>query len=172
MKQKSLHKSAHWEMKSHHALAAFLALFGLFIIANGIMAFSAISTWSGLDQPKAYIHGLKYNEVLASAAEQNAKGWSGELTIKQADDRTLTLSFMPQNDLKEVEDIQHITAFFRRPAFAWMDQTLPLVKNKDGSFYLEKPLLLAPGQWDIDLKAYNGQNETPLFRSIQRVILK
>jgi nitrogen fixation protein FixH len=163
-----------WQFKGRHALIAFFSLFGLFIIANTIMVTSAITTWSGLDRPKAYIHGLKYNEVLTSAATQKQSGWSGSLHIEQQESADLNLVFRPLKDGVISPKVDRVTASFRRPTMASMDQIFELSKTSDGDFILLQSFSATRGQWDVDLTAYAGPigQEVQMFRSIQRVILE
>ncbi|MDA9009101.1 FixH family protein [Alphaproteobacteria bacterium] len=174
MNQSSSTKTNGWRLKGHHALIAFCSLFGLFIIANTIMVTTAITTRSGLDRPKAYIHGLKYNDVLSSAATQKENGWSGTLKIDQGENRKLNLSFRLLKDGEASAEAARATVFFRRPTRANMDQSLELSKTTVGNFVLPRSIGLAPGQWDVDVAAFSGprDQEVLMFRSVQRVILK
>ncbi len=174
MNQPSSTKTSSWRLKGHHALIAFCSLFGLFIIANTIMVTTAITTWSGLDKPKAYIHGLKYNDVLNSAATQKKNGWSAVLKIDQGENRKLNLSFRPLKGGEISAEVARAIALFRRPTQAHMDQSLELSKTKASDFVLPQEIALAPGQWDVDVTAFSDHKdqETPMFRSVQRVILK
>ena len=58
-----------------HVLATLVAFFGVIFTVNGIMAYIALSTFSGIETQNAYQTGRDYNDRLAAAAAQQALGW-------------------------------------------------------------------------------------------------
>jgi len=52
------------------------------VVVNGIMAFIALSTFTGVSTPRAYDRGLTYNDVLQEAARQDALGLRAAVTLR------------------------------------------------------------------------------------------
>ena len=63
---------------------AFVAFFGVVLLANGTMIGLAFATWTGLETEGAYQKGLAYNRVLDRARAQAALGWRVDLAFAQA----------------------------------------------------------------------------------------
>jgi nitrogen fixation protein FixH len=60
---------------------AFAGGMALVVVVNGVMAYYAISTFTGVTVPRAYERGRGYDQVLAEAARQDALGWNAEVTL-------------------------------------------------------------------------------------------
>jgi nitrogen fixation protein FixH len=60
---------------------AFVGGMALVVVVNGIMAYYAIATFTGVTVPRAYERGRGYEQVLAEAARQDALGWNAEVTL-------------------------------------------------------------------------------------------
>ncbi|CAH0133206.1 FixH family protein [Roseomonas sp. CECT 9278] len=60
---------------------AFVGGMALVVVVNGIMAYYAISTFTGVTVPRAYERGRGYGQVLAEAARQDALGWTAHVTL-------------------------------------------------------------------------------------------
>ena len=61
---------------------AFVGAFLLVTGVNGVMVYSAISTFTGVSTPRAYDRGRTYNDVLHEAARQDALGWHPRLRLE------------------------------------------------------------------------------------------
>ena len=59
-----------------HVLMMMLGFFGVIFAVNGVFAFLAIDTFTGLETEQAYLKGLDYNRTLTAAAEQRTTGTS------------------------------------------------------------------------------------------------
>lgn len=60
---------------------AFVAGMTVVVIVNGVMAYFAVSTFTGVTVPRSYERGRHYDTVLAEAARQDALGWTAEVTL-------------------------------------------------------------------------------------------
>ena len=76
-------------LKGRHVLMALIAFFGIMLIANGIFVYFAVATFSGGDTSNAYRKGLNYNETLAAAERQAARGWQTQLAYDDTAGRLL-----------------------------------------------------------------------------------
>jgi len=78
-----------------HVLMMMLGFFGTIFAVNGVFAYLAVDTYTGLETEQAYLKGLDYNRTLDAAAEQKARGWQVGLTEETTPDglRRFTLSY-------------------------------------------------------------------------------
>jgi nitrogen fixation protein FixH len=53
----------------------------LVVVVNGVLIFSAISTFTGVSVGRAYDKGRTYNHVLREAARQDALGWTTRVSL-------------------------------------------------------------------------------------------
>ncbi|UAB88345.1 FixH family protein [Ruegeria sp. SCSIO 43209] len=125
-----------------HALAVFVAAFGVIIAVNLVLAYSAIKTFPGLEVKNSYVASQEFNERLK---EQQALGWNikaeltGGLLVLYITDQT--------GSPVEVADLQavvgratHVKEDFS-PDFTF-----------DGIAYAA-PAALGEGNWNIRLVA-------------------
>lgn len=117
-----------------------LSIFGVVLAVNAVFVWLALSGFSGLVRENAYRDGLHYNDELAAAAEQKARGWTSQVTLTaQGLELEVTLP-----DGAPVAGLL-LTAQLGRPATAREDQVLTLVEVRPGRYLA--PAALAPGQW-------------------------
>ncbi len=125
-----------------HALAIFVAAFGVIIAVNLVLAYSAVKTFPGLEVKNSYVASQEFNERLQ---EQKTLGWeiraevSGGLLILHITDQT--------GSPVEVAELQavvgratHVKEDFS-PDFTF-----------DGTAYAT-PASLGKGNWNIRLVA-------------------
>lgn len=60
---------------------AFVGAMLVVVAVNSVLAFYAISTFTGVTVPHAYEQGRHYDAVIAEAARQDALGWRTEVTF-------------------------------------------------------------------------------------------
>jgi nitrogen fixation protein FixH len=119
-----------------------LGAFGVVILANAVLAFYAVGTFSGLVVPNSYIASQDFDRRRDA---QIALGWTVGLdysdgvlgmTMKDATDRTVR----PET----------LSVSLGRPTQQRDDRTLDLQATLDG---VAAPVLLAPGNWRIEISA-------------------
>lgn len=126
-----------------HALAVFVGAFGVIIAVNLALAYSAISTFPGLEVKNSYVASQEFDERRAA---QEALGWTvgvkhtGGLIVMAITDSAGAPVRAAEIDAtigRATERKDDVT-----PAFEF-----------DGTAYVA-PLELRPGKWDLRLKAY------------------
>jgi len=130
------------EFTGRKMLLVMLSFFGVIMSVNFYMAYSAVSTFPGLEVENSYVASQEFNE---RAAAQRALGWSVAFT-REGDELVLNLQ-----DRDGVEVIPaSISAIIGRPTFAGDDFTLDfrLVGNE-----YRADAVLAPGPWRLFLDA-------------------
>ena len=130
------------ELTGGKVLAIFVGAFGLIISVNVFMAYSAISTFPGLEVQNSYVASQGFN---ARLAKQRALGWdirveveNGELQVHITD---------PDGSPAEVADL---TATLGRATHT-RDDVTPDFTYARGSF--RAPVELENGNWNLRLVA-------------------
>lgn len=130
------------ELTGRKVLAIFTGAFGLIIVVNLVMAWSAISTFPGLEVQNSYVASQGFNDRLAN---QRALGWdvrvevaSGELRVHITD---------PDGSPAEVADL---AATLGRATHT-RDDITPAFHYAQGAF--RAPVHLARGNWNLRLVA-------------------
>ena len=147
---------------------AFVAFFGVVLLANGAMIWIAFVTWTGLETESAYQKGLAYNRVLDQAEAQASLGWQVHLEFAQADGRALAVKLAladRHGDL--IEDASISTTFFR-PTHEGHDQVAAIPHRYGGAYEARVELPLA-GQWDVHLTV---EHAGEVWRATRRVYLR
>jgi len=139
-----------------------LGFFGLVLLANLAFVWLSLSTFSGSTEQRAYLEGLRYNELLAAAAEQKARGWQGGVTL-EANRLTLVLSDATGRPVTGLV----LRAQVGRPATRLFDRELVLEEIAPGRYAAEAAL--APGSWSVAIAGTDRdgrpfRTETRLWR--------
>lgn len=139
-----------------HMLAVCVGAFGIIISVNLYMAYSAVSTFPGVEVKNSYVASQQFD---TRRAAQEALGWSVYASAT-GDEVKLEIS---DRDGQPVE-VASLTATLGRATHVRDDQKPQF--RFDGSAYVA-PAELAPGNWNIRMiaRAEDGTEFT------QRVIL-
>lgn len=125
----------------------FVGAFTLIIAVNVFMAYSAISTFPGLEVPNSYVASQVFD---SQRRAQEALGWRIESSYR---DGLLTLGFRDREGYPVRVDA--LSAILARPTHRRDDQ-IPDFRYDAGSF--AAPLVLAPGAWNlmVEARAHDG----------------
>lgn len=129
---------------------AFVAFFGVVLLANALMIWIAFATWTGLQTQNAYQKGLAYNRTLDEAAAQAALGWEVDLALAQAEARTLALELALEGPYGDLIEDAAVSAAFVRPTHEGHDRVVTIPHRYGGEYEAEVELPLA-GQWELHL---------------------
>lgn len=140
-----------------------LAALGLVVAMNGTFVWLALDGFSGLSRPNAYREGLHYNDELAAAAAQKARGWSSRYTL-EADRLVLEVRLPDGTPVRGLA----LTATVGRPATAAFDWTLTLGEVAPGLY--AAAVRLEPGRWSVETTGADAagqayRSEVKLWRS-------
>jgi len=130
------------EFTGRKMLVIMLSFFGVIISVNLYMAYSAVSTFPGLEVDNSYVASQEFNQ---RAAAQRALGWEASLAQKSGE---LVLQLQGADGLAVIPAT--ISAVIGRPTFSGDDITLEfrLVGNE-----YRAEANLAPGPWRLFLDA-------------------
>jgi nitrogen fixation protein FixH len=151
-------------------LAMILAFFGVIIFVNlGLLLPNAIATFRGLETDSAYRTSQDFNTTLASAAEQQARGWNIEAFVERNPDGSayaeVTTRDRDGNMLPDMEG--EVT--LARPADSNLDRPATLERITYGVYEARFEDVPA-GQWDLVLTL--SEDGEPVFHSRNRVMLR
>lgn len=125
-----------------HALAIFGGAFTVIITVNLFLAFSAVSTFPGLEVKNSYIASQSFDD---RRAEQESLGWE---VYAEAKDGFLILSI--KDDQGKPVQAGTLDAVLGRATHVQDDRTPEFAF--DGRAYVARETL-APGNWNIRMKA-------------------
>lgn len=145
-----------FRMTGPKVLAIMLAAFGTIIAVNLTLAYSAVSTFPGLEVKNSYVASQNFNEELVA---QQALGWDVHADVA---DGELVLNITGSDgypaQVATLDAVLGAATHVRddqRPEFVFLD----------GAF--RAPVDIAPGNWNIRLRATAADGT--LFQ--QRVVL-
>jgi nitrogen fixation protein FixH len=156
------------ELKGGHVLAVLLAFFGVTIAVNVVFTMYAIDTFSGEDVSRPYLRGLEYNRTLETRAAQAALGWKAQVDAARDRDGVALTANVSDRDGNPKSTLA-VELTLRRPTDASLDRIVSLNAVGNG-MYRTVTGDLAPGAWDIILRAKDGSAVT--FEAERRVVLK
>ena len=144
-----------------------LGFFAIVIGANMIMAYDAITTFSGLQSPKPYENGLAFNREIARAKAQSDRQWTADATINTRPDGTTAISVHLTDAKGSPLRGYELTASLNSPTDIRRDHRMILAEGNSGDYMGSS--LIERGQWDMAIEA--RQNGETLYRSLSRIIL-
>jgi nitrogen fixation protein FixH len=124
-----------------HAIGIFVAFFGTIIAVNVFMAYSAVSTFPGMEVDSSYADSQTFDDRRYA---QEALGWNASVEIPG--DGTLVLHLV--DGAGQPVAPAELTALLTRPTNREADQLLQL-SRVNGAFVA--PATLSDGQWRLRL---------------------
>lgn len=147
---------------------AFVAFFGVVLVANVTMIAIAFWSWTGLETDRAWRSGLAYNRALEAERAQMALGWDAALDFEQGDERRATVALTLEDRHGNLIKNAHVEAWFVRPTHDGYDFRAVVPNYHAGTYRAEVTLPLA-GQWDVRVVATSGGDT---YRLRKRVHLR
>jgi nitrogen fixation protein FixH len=128
-------------LTGRHVLGIFVGGFGLIFAVNFFMAYSAVSTFPGMEVSSSYADSQTFD---LRRRAQDALGWEARVEIPG--DGTLILHLRDRDGALVAP--AELTALLTRPTSRVDDQLLDLTR-RNGAFVA--PAALADGQWRLRL---------------------
>jgi nitrogen fixation protein FixH len=154
------------ELTGRYVLLGLVTFFGVMLLANGIFVYYALGTFAGGDTSDPYRKGLHYNDTLAEAAAQDARGWRIELSY---DRRTGQLSLLLHDKEGQALRGLAVASTLGRPATDKNDVTLKLVESDPGVY--SGGARLANGQWLVTATVEDPAAPGAPYRLKQRLFI-
>jgi nitrogen fixation protein FixH len=140
----------------------FVAGMGVVVVVNGLMAWFAFSTFSGVVTRSAFDASQSYNAVIAAHEAQAARGW--RITARIERDRLVVVA--EDREGRPLEDLS-VDARLTRPVERTREIVVAPVAEAGGRYAapLDRP---GAGQWELRLVARRGDETHGLS---QRLIM-
>lgn len=160
-------KIEEFKLTGGSVLIAMIVFFAVIFAVNGVMAYLAVETFSGVQTDKPYENGLAFNQDIARARAQDAQGWRVDENITRGAGgdvllsvRIIDLAHMPVSGLI-------VQSVLKAPADSHNDCSVTLTEQSAGIYW--GTAHCGAGQWDADLTA--RKNGEVAYHSINRIIL-
>lgn len=154
-------------IQGRHVLMGLIVFFAVMFVANGLLVYYAVGTFSGGDRPDPYRSGLNYNETIAEAERQTAQGWQTEVAY-DAVAAQLTLRFVDKT-LVPVSGLK-LEGTLTRPATNREDRTVSFEEVAQGVYVSD--VGLAPGSWVLSVVSATHEGGEPLHRLKRRLFVE
>ena len=138
-------KNTEFRFTGWHMLACMIAFFGVIITVNFTMASFASRSWTGLVVKNSYVASQKFNDQLALAKAQTARGWRSD--VAYADGQ---LRFSLFDKVGEVVNPDQVIVAIGRPAFEQQDRRIELAGGSAGLY--STSLKLDEGTWALQIE--------------------
>lgn len=137
-------KSSEFRFTGWHMLACMIAFFGVIMVVNFTMASFASRSWTGLVVKNSYVASQEFNDELAQAEAQHARGWRSDIAYENGQ---LSFSLFDQSGQPLMPT--QIVLSIGRPAFEQRDRVIRL-SGQNGIF--STPLPLEDGTWAVKVE--------------------
>lgn len=143
----------------------FVGGFMVVLLVNGVMAWFATSTFSGISTERPYEKGLAYNKTLAEARRQEDLHWNVDLQVEPAANHGAHVAVSYRDAAGKPVDGMQVKARFVRPTAKGHDRDVPLAAVGPGAYATLQELPMA-GIWDLELVASGSDLPYTLNRRI------
>ena len=137
------------EFTGKHSAAIIVSGFAIIIAVNLFMATLAVRGFGGVIVENSYVASQEFNDWLDAAEEQEALGWSVEMT--RSENGHLLI------DTTSVPDGATVTAEARRPLGQPESKSLSFIEATPGNHVSLEPL--DTGRWIVRLKVASPEGE-------------
>jgi nitrogen fixation protein FixH len=146
-------------------VAFFLVVFGV----NGVMAWLAVSSFTGTVVDSVYNAGQRFNGEIDAARSQMARHWAVTLDVERGADGGAAVRVMARDGAGVPVSGVSARVELQRPTDRHGDVTLEL-NDRGGGEFAGQVAALEAGQWDV-VTTLAG-SDGPVFRSRNRVVMK
>lgn len=145
------------------------------VAVNVVMITLALDTFPGLETNDAYRQGIAYNQTIAAAEAQAARGWHLNLAVEpqvaagepgKAERTAAVTATFTDRDGQPIGGLQ-VETYFVRPTIAGSDVTAELDELGNGRYAATVAVPL-PGQWDVRIHARRGDDT---YQATHRIMM-
>jgi len=160
-------KSNNFRLTGSNVLVTIIAFFAIVFAANGIMAYLAVESFSGVQSEKPYENGLAFNRDIERARAQAAQGWRVDEAIIRKESGDVLLTIRIADSAQKALSGLNITTALKSPADSHKDCLITITEQNAGLY--SGVTQCGAGQWDLDMRAL--RNGDIVYHSINRIIL-
>ncbi len=156
------------EVTGRMVLLCLVAFFAIVFTVNMVMLRAATSTFGGVETESAYRVGLLFKNEIAAARAQENLHWQvdGKVARERDGQAKVEIAVRDRNGLAPAGIV--VDALLAHPADVRHDRRLALTQTGSGVFRAFDDA--EPGQWNLVISVYRGDERVFLSRS--RVILR
>lgn len=134
------------QFTGYHFLAILLAFFGTVILANGALAYFAMSSWSGLVVPNSYVASQNFNQETARRQQAASNGATMQMALARGH---VELAFKGRKG--ESLNVGELNMKVGHPVTAGLARSLRFSQVGLGVYKSTEPL--SKGTWIGDISA-------------------
>lgn len=157
------------ELSGRMVLTIFIGFFLLVFLANGIMTFVAIDTFSGVETQDAYRKGRDYNDTLQESRNQAALSWQASLNAVSLGDNRLAIGVDVFGKEGTALRGAAVELTLLRPTVKGMDVVVTLPETSPGIFASEI-VVPAAGNWKALVTVTSASGDT--YRLEKKLFVK
>lgn len=158
--------NADFRLTGRHVFAITLGFFLAVIAANAIFITLAVRSFPGENERKSYLQGLRYNDVLAGRAAQDALGWRAAIDRIERTEGVVGITISLSGDGGAALDALRVTGAIVRPASDAGERALAFEPRGDGRYVAFVDA--RAGAWELSVRAERRAGER--FEFSNRVI--
>jgi nitrogen fixation protein FixH len=143
-----------------------VGFFGIVVLANGVMVYLAVSSFTGLQTEGPYTRGLEYNRVLEAERAERALGWNVTVKFEPTGDRRGHIVARARDAVGAPLDGAVVTAHLVRPTQHGYDMQVTLAAESGGIYAADVELPLS-GLWEIQTQIVHRSD---VYRTAQRTV--
>lgn len=145
----------------------FFAFFGVIFLVDMFYIYISQKSFHGIATQNSYQKGLKYNEALKLAKEQENLGWKVEMKFKNLGNLLGNLRVKLTDKNGQIIKGANIKVKLRNPTRDGFDFEQNLLFN--GQNYLAKISFPIKGQWDFEIIA---MKDADLVQDVKRYLVR
>lgn len=157
------------QITGRHFLIGIILFFAMIFVANGVLLYFALTSWSGLVVDSSYEAGRQFNAESATARAQAKLGWKVEANAERAADGATDIRLVARDANAVALRGLVFEGKLSRPVKRSEDRVFTLRETEAG-VYTVSLNDVAAGQWDLVVEAKDGDNR--VFRSRNRLTFK
>lgn len=161
------HRWLAWARQSHVWIpGSFVAMFGVVLLANGVMIWTALGTWRGLSTESPWEAGARYNATLDAQAAQDALGWDLDVAVARQTGTTVRVRVALHDAEGAPLAAERVTVGFVRPTHEGYDTTARLSPSGAPGRYVGHAEVPLDGLWDLRIAAERGADRLHVTRRV------
>lgn len=133
----------------------FLGFFFVVFGANMVMAWFAVTTFSGVQTEDAYARGRDFNQEIARAENQQALGWSISVETKMEGEMRLFVTMTIKDASGDALEAMRVEGQVVRPVRKGIDQPA-VFAHLGGGRYGSGLALPKPGKWQLQVRVQDA----------------
>lgn len=150
------------------ALIWLLGFFGVIFAANGVLIWLALGSFPGVVVESSYHAGQVYNQEIAAAEAQAARGWQVSAEITRSGETSAVIRINAQGRTGAPISGVSFTGRLLHPVYSGDDHVLTFAEREAGIFVAPVSGIRS-GNWTLELEADNSSGR--VFLSENRVFL-